>query len=167
MKKLFCLFVCIILILLCGCKNKSSDVTAVTTGLKFTAVIDYGGKSYECDVEIPKNSNIIIKAVNPESLNGMIYNFSDSGVKIDFNGLTYDTDITALPKNSVFGFIYDIFRDADKNKENVKVHNDDLLITGKTGAYEYNMFLGSSGLPIKIEAEENGITAFINRVTIV
>ncbi len=166
MKKIFCLLILIILISFCGCKNKSSGVTAVTTGLKFTAAVDCDGKSYECLVEVSESSTITVKAISPESLKGMTYSFSGSDVKIDFNGLTYRTDASLLPNNSVFGFLYYIFSDADKHKEAVTERNDELLIAGKTDKYDYSMFLGSSGLPIKVADRQTGITAIINNATI-
>lgn len=167
MRKTFCILVSLGLLLLCGCKSESCGVTAITDGLKFTAKIEYKKECYAYNVEIPKESNMRMEAVFPENLKGMILEFSDTSVTVNYNGIEYNMTLSDLPLSSTIGFIYTVFSDAGTKKEDIILRNDEFFISGKTPAYEYNLYFGTTGLPIKVTDDKNDITAIIENATII
>jgi len=164
-KKIFSILVTAVLILLCGC-DKIHNPTALTEKISFNAEIDYNNEKYELKVKIPKNSNIIIEMDSPERLKGSIFEFSNSNLTFNSQGLSYKTSAENLPSVSPVGFIYYVFSDVAKKSDQVNFQNDEYFISGKIKNYNYKFSFGASGLPIKIIDNKNNITAFIKGVSI-
>ncbi len=158
MKKIFtfCLAI-IILFLTSGCK-KSSDVTAVTTGLSFTAQINFRDQEIICDAIIDKNGETTLTVVSPEKIKGLQYKYSDSEGSMGYSGLEHKTS-SDLQEN-VFCYIYKIFRSADKIKENVYIEKNIFFLKGENDIGSYKIHFGQSGLPIYVECKN--ISLYIN-----
>ena len=84
MKKLiYCLVLASILVLNTGCK-KSSDVTAVTTGLSFIAQISYEDSTMECSTVINEDGATEITVIKPSDISGLTVSFAS----VSISGMT-------------------------------------------------------------------------------
>lgn len=166
MKKLLFFILLGVFLTLCGCDNANSGVSAITGELKFSAKIEYNDETYEFDVEIPESSKTIMKAVSPKRIKDNVFEFSGDKVSVRLGELEYKTSPRNLPNVSPVRFIYEVFENAEKNKNNVTLKNNEYFISGKTENYEYTLFIGNSGLPIKITDKKNNISAIIKQATI-
>lgn len=134
-----------LMVLNTGCK-KSSEVTAVTSGLSFKAEIISDKNITECNVTIAKNGSTEITVTKPKEISGLTISYNGSRT-FSYNGLTDKFDGN-LPIQSDTDLLYDIFSDAEKGE--VKKQNDTYFIKGKIDKTSYTMTLGGSGIPIKI-----------------
>lgn len=164
MKKIFCIVFSFILIFISGCNKKSSDVTAVTTGLSFTAKINHNDILTVYDVIINDNGDLTLTTISGNN-EGLIINFRDNKAILNFNGLTCETDISSLPEGIIADFLYSIFQNAENTP--VYLEDEEYYISGETAQYQYKIHLSKMGLPIKIEDNKNNISVIIKNVSII
>lgn len=166
MKKILCFILCLCFFIPTGCNKKSSDVTAVTTGLSFTAEISYKNNTVSYSVTIFDNSDTEIKTLS-DSLSGLCYTFSGETVTVSYNGLEYNIPISSLPEGIITDFLYSVFCTVKENNSAVMSENDEYYISDRNEKYSFKIYLGETGLPLKIEDSENGITAIIKNASII
>ncbi len=167
MKKLLYLILFgVFLTLCCGCDKLNSDVIAVTSELKFISKIEYNDEIYEFEVEIPKNSKVIMKTLSPKRIKGTVFEVSENIVTVNLEQLEYKTSLHNLPSVSPVRFIYEVFTNAENKRNNVTLKDNEYFISGKTPTYEYTLFMGNSGLPIKITDKKINISAIIKQAAI-
>jgi len=165
-KKILISGILIAFLFICGCKNVSSDVTAVTSGLSFTAKTEIDNCITEYKVEIKKQGNMKITAEKPESIKGITAEFVNNNITFTYNGLEYNTDATVLPEGNVMGLIYNVFSDNNLNDKEINFKDDEIYITGKNGEYNYKLFIGQTGLPLGI-TEKSGTEIIIKNATLI
>ena len=168
MKKFFFILLCLF-VTLTGCSGykKSSAVTAVTTGLSFTAEISYEESSYCYFVEVGKDGKIRMQSRSEQSDTQTDYMFYNSTVTYIYNELEYSTDISAIPQSSVIDLIPAVLTEAGKAGNNVNYKKEQFFLTGKTPKYNFTLFFGQSGLPIKITETQLGISVIIKNPTLI
>ena len=166
MRKFICLIFSLVFIVLCGCDNKNNQVTAITSGLSFTALVEYKNEEYEFKVTIPKDSVMTAEIISPKRIKGSIFEFSNSNLLFRCDDLEYKTSLQNLPENFPVGFVYSVFCDIAEKSQQVQIQNDQHFISGKTQNFNYKLLLGNTGLPIKITDNKNNITAIIKQATI-
>lgn len=168
MKKTFLLLMSFCLIF-SGCNgyNKSSDVTVVTSGLSFIAKLSYLDNNFDYSVIINENGETEIKYISKSGDTGTDYIFKNDTVIYSHNGLEYKTDISAIPDSSTADFIYTVFKEAENIKNNVIYKNQQYYINGETKKYKFKIFLGQTGLPIKITDSKMGISVIIQNPTLI
>ena len=89
MKKLFYSLLCIlILVTNIGCNKKSSEVTAVTTGLSFTAKIICGDIKLVCNSVINNEKSEFI-VLSPENIKDLQYVFEGNSASINYKEIEY------------------------------------------------------------------------------
>ena len=164
MKKIFILVLCFTCF--CGCKVKSPNVTAVTTGLSFSAEMLIDGVKYKYDTEILQDGSIKMAATEPENIKDLIISISQGKIKACYKGLEYNTDIGELPNGVVIDFLYCVFTDINSNNKKVSVKEDEFYIKGNTEKYDYTVAFGQSGLPLKI-IDKSGIDIIIKNACII
>ncbi|MBR7132664.1 MAG: membrane lipoprotein lipid attachment site-containing protein [Clostridia bacterium] len=164
MKKIFCLLLCALI--LSGCTAVGDGVTAITAGISFVADIEYDDEIYTYTVEISENGDTVMTAVSENCLKGTVMRFSDNEICFECNEISQSNEISTLPEGTISDFIYAVFSDASRKSESVVLENDKYCLKGKTDKYDYNMYLGETGLPIEITDKANGITAVIKNVGI-
>lgn len=162
MKKTFLIIPILILLIFSGCNKKSSGVTAVTTELSFTAEISFMDTKSNYDIRITEDKGLEAIVISGKS-DGMKLTFAEENLTISYSNLVYNTSITSLPDGIITDFLYAAFKNADIN--NVYSENEQYFITGKTDKYDYKIFIGQSGLPLKIEESKMGITATIKNAS--
>lgn len=167
MKKFIYILLCLSLFLTgCSGNRKSSAVTAVTTGLSFTAEISISNTSFSYFVEIDKNGSVSMKSI-PENEVGIDYLFENGKIIYKYNELEYIADISSLPESNLADFIPTVFSRLKDISYNVAYKNNQYYITDKTGKYEFTVYLGQTGLPIKITDKKNSIVAVIKNPTLI
>ena len=146
------LYLILIFALFCSaCKQKSSDVTVVTTGLSFTAAASYLDNQNSYSVIIGKNGNTKI-GNSDNSEQNITYHFEGQKLEISYNDLLYKCNLSAIKEGSIPEIIYYAFICAKTEKVNFK--NNEYFITCKNDKYKFKIYLGQTGLPIKI-TEQN------------
>ncbi len=165
MKKIICFAFCLIFVFLCGCKKESSKVIAVTKGLSFNAVMNLNDYSTECYVKVDNKGNMKMEVIKPQNIEGMAIEFSNSNMKMNYNGLEYKRDISTSSQGVIASFLYLVLQDAALKADNVTSLNDELYISGNINGYKYKLFIGQTGLPIKI-ISPNGIEIIMKNVSI-
>ncbi len=166
MKKLFCLINILGFLFLCGCNNNIADATAITEGISFTAEIEIADENYIFDVRIPQKSKMILKATAPKIINETVFEISGTQMKISCGELSYTASLSDLPENSPIRFISYVFSDASLKKNEVNFKENTYFICGKNEIYDYKLYLGTTGLPIKITDSKTNLTAIIKQATI-
>lgn len=141
MKKLLCIF---LLFLLVGCTNPST-IKPITRNLTFSADLTYYNEFYEISGEINQNGKMTLKILQPEDLKDITFTVTDGNIKADFKGISYD--FNSPHQTDAISFIYNAFKEeAQKVYEN----DNEIFLKGDFDNFEYKMFIGQSGLPLKI-----------------
>ncbi len=167
MKKVFIPFFCLLAFCI-GCSGfiKSSDVTAITSGLSFTAEISHSDNTYIYDVTINKNGSTEMKPKNADSTIGTDYLFDGNTVTYKYDNLEYSSKISAIPKSSYADFIYTVLKETAKQKSKVKSKNNQYYLEGKTDKYDFLIYFGGSGLPLKIIDKNKNLSVILKNVVL-
>ena len=164
MKKLLISFLVLIIPLsFCGC-NKSDKVTAVTSGLVFDAETEYKENRFNYFVHIHSDGTTETELLNNGESTGIKTVISKNIVTLSVSGLEKQTTLTSLPDGIILDFFATCFQDA--KKRDVKTINDTFYTEGETDKYDYKIILGATGLPIKIEESNFGISVNIKNATL-
>ena len=103
----------------------------------------------------------------PENEVGIDYLFENGKIIYKYNELEYIADISSLPESNLADFIPTVFSRLKDISDNVAYKNNQYYITDKTGKYEFTVYLGQTGLPIKITDKKNSIVAIIKNPTLI
>ena len=155
------------MITISGCGQKNSRTQVISEGLSFFSEIETESQKYKFEVKIPDIHNMTMKAVYPDRLNGTVFEFDDDSVNIICKDLEYKINLSSMPKISPVNFIHEVYCDINSKKYDVSFENDQFFVSGKSENYEYDMFIGTTGLPLKISDEANGISAVISQATVI
>ena len=160
MKKILCAF--LVIFTLCGCNKIAKNITPHTKGITFNAQATYYNECYECNVEIEQNGDTVITITEPNDIEGLIFSYKGNETLISYKGLEYKTNNNS-PEISVADFIYSVFQNPTGD---IIKDNDNLYIEGKTKKNNYKLFLGATGLPLKITTTSGGYEVIIKNATI-
>ena len=149
-----------------GCKKEKSKVKPITNNLSFTAEIEHNNIIYTYDTIINNDYEMELKATS-SGLSGLSYHFSGNTLTEKFNKLEHTIEISSLPDGVIIDFIYSVFSTISRNKTTVKFQDNQYFLSDKSDKYCFNMFLGQTGLPLKIEDKENGITVIIKNASLI
>lgn len=164
MKKLLINFLVLIISLsFCSC-NKSDKVTAVTSGLVFEAETEYKENCFNYFVYIHSDGTTETELLNNGESTGLKTMISKNSVTLSASGLEKQTSLTSLPDGIILDFFAACYQDA--KERDVKTVNDTFYTEGKTKKYDYKIILGATGLPIKIEESNFGISVDIKNATL-
>ena len=162
MKKILSIIFC--LILLAGCNKKSSEVIAVTTGLSFTAEVSFYDTKATYNIKISENGETELESVSGNTKDMKVI-LKGENLNITFKELNYTSNLNSLPEGTFAKFIHTVFLDC--NKKTVYFENNQYFTEGKTPEYNYKIYFGATGLPIKIEEKNQNITAFFKNTSII
>ena len=146
------------LLILTGCARASS-ITPITRNLSFTAEVTYYNEFYEISGEINHNGQMTLNFLEPEALKDIVFTITDNNIKAYFKGISYDynspqqSDVISCILSQLFcimmliSFIYNAFKE---EAPTVYENDNDFFTKGKFDDFEYKLFIGQSGLPLKI-----------------
>ncbi len=157
MKKLLCI---ISLLLLVGCANVTK-IKPITRGISFVGEMKYYNEYYELSVDIDKNGEMKIKIDEPTELGDLVFTFKDDEMSVSFKGISHEFGDTY--KTEALNLIYKAFKEESPD---VYEKNDEFFITGEYAGNEYKMFIGESGLPLKITNKGEKFEILIKNPTI-
>lgn len=161
MKKL--LFVLpIIIFTLCSCTKKSPDVTAVATGLSFTAEIKQGKKDYVYDVVIDKNGAMTLKSQDDKKLS---FYFCGNTLNKRYDDIEFSSTVSSVAKNDTCDLLFDVFSDVKTNRS-IYTKNNRYYQKGETQKYSYTLHITKSGIPLKLEESRFGITVLFKKANL-
>ncbi len=158
MKKLLCVFS---LLLLVGCAQ-STNIKPVTRSLSFIGEMTYYNEYYEINADIDKQGKMTVKFTHPEELKDLTFTMIDDTVTCEFQGITYQYDDEH--KSAALSFVYNAFCE-----ENPQVYEKDnqFFTKGNFNDNEYKMFIGQTGLPLKIVDSAARFEILIKNATII
>lgn len=166
MKRFLYLFLAVIMMVSnIGCK-KSSDVTAVTKGLSFTAEITLGQLNISSDAVIKSDGTAEFKIISPEEIKDLCYICNGDSVTLKFNGLEYTIEGNPPEANAIVT-VYKVFCLADSFKDSVTSKDGIFTLDFTLNGQNFTMLLGSSGLPIKILSKNADFEVIIKNATII
>lgn len=166
MKKTFLLITVLsVVAVFCSC-SKAAHITPVTRGISFTAELTYYNESYIALVTVSKNGDTDIAFTAPDTLNGLMLHFSESGVTAKYNGLEYKYDISSVPDGIACSYLYKILNDAAGENAEVTAENDCYYTESNGEKLKYRMYLGATGLPISAKDERTGFCVLFKNVTV-
>ena len=158
MKKIFCVFF-IFLLTLVGCKSKTKNISPVTKNISFNCDITFYNETYECKVVNTKNNNFNLIFTYPESINGLEYIITDKETTCVYKGIKYNPTSKNFPHQNIVSFIYSAL---SSNNDKVFENDNNFYIKGDN----FSMYLGQTGLPLKIVDKNNIYTVIIKNATI-
>jgi hypothetical protein len=149
--------------LLVGCGSAKTKVTPQTKGITFSCDVTYYNETYECKGETNDKGEMSIEFLSPEDINGLKFEFTQSGVTSSFKETEYKSQRIVF-ENSVATFIYEVL-----SSENTDVfkENDRLFTEGVTDTFEYKLHLGGTGLPLKITTRPDAVEVVFREVKII
>lgn len=150
-----------------GCREKSTDIIPLINGITFNGDVTYYNEYCECLVAVLKNGNMNIEVTSPDTIKGMSLEFIDEQIILKYNGQEQTYNSSSMPQGMAFTYIYDIFRDISGGNNTVTENNDNYFISGTTKECDYKLYVGATGLPIKIEEFKNGLTVNFKNVTLI
>lgn len=154
-----------VILTLSGCAS-TSKVKPQLRGITFSADITYYNESYEADVTVDKSLKTTVSFTSPDSLDGLVFEFSDDDVTVNYKGLSQKYDIDAIPEGIAATLLYEIIEDADDDDARVIEGKDTFYISGDTDGTEYRLYLGATGLPISAEDPRLGFKVNFKNVTL-
>lgn len=162
MKKSSIIFLSILFILFSGCSKKSSDVKPITSELNFFAEFESGNFKNKYFVEIKKDKTII-SVIMPENIKTTKFILTKNQCKASFGGIESDLN---LEKNENFmpWFIHNAFLKADTAK--TKTENNQTYIYHDSKNISFKLYIGDSGLPLKLENLKNNTEIIIKNAAI-
>ncbi len=158
MKKILCLI--LFILLLCGCSAKSKNIEPITRGLSFECEINYYNEIYECNVAISEKGETKIDFSSPKEISGLKLLYLTDKVTADYYGLQYDIK-TKLPQFSMGDIVYKVF---SQNYDTVFDDDGEYYVENKN--LNCKIYLGATGLPIKIEENSKKFHIIIKNATI-
>ena len=147
MKKILCLL--ILVLFLCSCNVKSSNITPVTKGICFDADLSYYNETYQIKALIKENGDTEITFTSPKELSGLKISYIGDQITSDYNGIKYTSPLKESPQYSVSDIIYKIFSTV---YDNVITKDDSYYVESELDSLKYKLYIGATGLPIKIES---------------
>ena len=165
-KTISVLLLAVLMLLLCACGDKKSDITPVVMGISFTAELTYYNECYEANVKVGENGETDMEITSPDTIKGLELHFDGEDVTAKYAGLDYKTDFASLPEGACCMLLYRILKDACKEDVCVIFGGDEYYIQRDAADIGYKLFLGATGLPISAEDSENGFTVNFKNVTI-
>lgn len=165
MKKISIIFISFLIALLSGCNNKSSDVKIITSELSFLAETEKNNIKSEYFVEIKKDKTII-SVINPENIKGTKFIFSEKGCEISYKEITSKFIPDKSDENFIPQLIYNTFLKANDRKTEILSENKQTYLSSKIENLEFRLYLGNSGLPLKLIFPETNTEIIIKNATI-
>lgn len=166
MKKLILVLFCLNLFCgLCACNQKSPDVTAVTTGLLFTAEISLNDYKECFFVKSEADGALYLECCSDKNKTSNDYLFKNSTVTYIYKDLEYETEISSLPDSFIIDLI-PVALNEIRGKE-LSYKNKKYFVKGNTEKYSFTVYCGASGLPIEIVEQNKGIKIKLGDIKVI
>lgn len=154
------------ILFLCGC-GTVNEVTPVTDGISFDAVMEYYNEKYECSVNIDDDDIMTATVTSPEDIKGLKLKFDGEKVSAEFMGLVYEPKTGAFPMGNAVKTVYDVITEID-DEQTAKATPDgkNCKLEGKMNGKEYEFYFSPAGLPLSLEIPDEAFKITFNNVTV-
>lgn len=154
------------ILFLCGC-GTVNEVTPVTDGISFDAVMEYYNEKYECSVNIDDDDIMTATVTSPEDIKGLKLKFDGEKVSAEFMGLVYEPKTGSFPMGNAVKTVYDVITEID-DEQTAKATPDgkNCKLEGKMNGKEYEFYFSPAGLPLSLEIPDEAFKITFNNVTV-
>lgn len=159
------ILVTLIFVFLLGCNADTGNaVKPNLRSISFTADITYYNENYTADCTIDSNRDLKVVMTSPDSLKGLLLEYSGNKCKASYNGLVIDNAQSYLPET----FLVKLLKDIIKTAENAQVVQDNkkIIMKGNYKGNNYYFSLAPTGLPIALDLPDYGMSVAFKNVAI-
>ena len=157
MKKLLCIFICILLFAGCEKTKEAENEIPDFYGFKTDVKAIVNDISITANAEFTEIDNLVLTLTSPESVKGMKISIKDNGCIIDFHSLSFSVPLKSMPFNSLCvglnacaGSVKTAEYNTDHYSYSYDGHTYNLYVEKETGCFK------------KITVNENEIITFEN-----
>lgn len=166
MKKIFSLVLTVaVSVLLTSC-GKGTAIAPKTTGISFTAELEFFENKYEAAVTVRPDGNAEVQIISPDTLKGLEFDFSGKAVTAKYLGLEYKYNMDEQPSVAAAAYLYEILKDISEKGRQITLEDGRFYTDGRTENIKYRMYFGATGLPISASDEDNNFVITFKNVTI-
>lgn len=166
MKKIFSLVLTVaVSVLLTSC-GKGTAIAPKTTGISFTAELEFFENDYEATVTVKPDGKTEIQVTLPDTLKGLEFVFSGKDVTAKYMGLEYKYNMDEQPSVAAAAYLYEILKDISEKGRQITLEDGRFYTDGRTENIKYRMYFGATGLPISASDEDNNFVITFKNVTI-
>ena len=164
MKRLFPLFL-VLFFIFCGCKG-SRNIDIVSENLSFTATVYKDGNPSVFNVKIDRNGSFSLEQASNDKGYILKYRFSDDKVTVCYGKLEHTSPVSSLGKGNIIAFLPEVYKEIRTKNLKAKQEDNNFIISSKTENYDFSLYVGQSGLPLKLTDQRNNITIEFSNPTI-
>lgn len=166
MKKILLGVLLVSVLLLSVSCGKDTSTVPKTTGISFTAEMEFFENRYEAAVNVKSDGSAKAQITSPDTLKGLEFLFSGEGVTAKYSGLEYNYGKTEQPPTAAAEYLYKILNDVSKNRRQITLEDGRFYTDGRTENTEYRMYFGATGLPISANDEDGNFKIIFKNVTV-
>ena len=166
MKKIFSLVLTVAGSLLLTSCGKGTAIAPTTTGISFTAELEFFENKYEAAVTVRPDGNAEVQIISPDTLKGLEFDFSGKAVTAKYLGLEYKYNTDEQPAVAAAAYLYEVLKDITEKGRQITLEDGRYYADGRTENIKYRMYFGATGLPISASDEDNNFVITFKNVTV-
>ncbi len=166
MKKIFSLILTVVASVLFASCGKGTAIAPKTTGISFTAELEFFENKYVAAVTVRPDGNAEVQIISPDTLKGLEFNFTGEDVTAKYLGLEYKYNIGKQPSVAAVSYLYEILKDISEKERQITLEDGRFYTDGRTENIKYRMYFGATGLPISASDEDNNFVITFKNVTV-
>lgn len=166
MKKIFSLVLTVAVSVLFASCGKETAIAPKTTGISFTADLEFFENKYEAAVTVKPDGNAEVKVTSPDTLKGLEFDFSGKAVTAKYLGLEYKYNTDEQPSVAAAAYLYEVLKDVSEKGRQITLEDGRFYADGRTENIKYRMYFGATGLPISASDEDNNFVITFKNVTV-
>lgn len=167
MLKLRCktILLALIFVFLIGCNaDTTKAVKPNLRSISFTVDITYYNESYTADCIIGSSGDFRVVMTSPDSLNGLLLEYSGNNCKVSYNELVIDNAESFFPQISPVKLLKEVIT----NSESAQLVQDDkkIIMKGNHNGKKYYLSLAPTGLPLALDFPDYGMSVAFKNVAV-
>ncbi len=166
MKKIFSLILTVVVSALLASCGKETAIAPKTTGISFTAELEFFENKYVAAVTVKSDGNAEVQVTSPDTLKGLEFDFTGEDVTAKYLGLEYKYNIGKQPSVAAAAYLYEILKDISEKERQITLEDGRFYTDGRTENIKYRMYFGATGLPISASDEDNNFVITFKNVTV-
>lgn len=156
MKRLLCIFICVLLFAGCEKTKDAENEIPDFYGFKADVKTVVNGTNISAKAEFTENEKLVLTVVSPESVEGMRISIKDEECEVDFNSLSFFIPLESMPPDSLCVCL----NACAKSVKTADFVTDHYSYSYK--GYTYNLYVDEMNRFNKITVNENAILTFEN-----
>ncbi len=147
-----------------GCAAPAAVETKLD-GISFDVSVEYNDFECKCAAKAYGGGVFISTVLEPEAIAGTEITYDGEEVTITYMGLTYKPSLP-LPSENINDILNTVIKSASGNIDLAQKEEDQYILKGDAGKYDYLLTVTESGLPLWLECPSIGLKAEFSNVTI-